>query len=105
MFICMVISFSIGSSWGTYAVIFPVALPLAYALNPDPAFFTLTFGAILGGAVFGDQCSPISDTTIFSSLSCGSDLMDHVNTQLPLALSAAGMAAALYLVFAFFQVG
>ena len=105
MLICMVISFSIGSSWGTYAVIFPIALPLAYALSPDPAFFTLTFGAILGGAVFGDQCSPISDTTILSSLACGSDLMDHVNTQLPLALSAAGMAAMLYLLFAFFQVG
>jgi len=105
MLICMVISFSIGSSWGTYAVIFPIALPLAYALSPDPAFFTLTFGAILGGAVFGDQCSPISDTTILSSLACGSDLMDHVNTQLPLALSAAGMAAMLYLLLAFFQVG
>ena len=102
MLICMVVSFSIGSSWGTYAVIFPIALPLAYALSPDPAFFTLTFGAILGGAVFGDQCSPISDTTILSSLACGSDLMDHVTTQLPLALAAAVMAALLYLVLAFF---
>ncbi|MCZ6618291.1 MAG: sodium:proton antiporter [Gammaproteobacteria bacterium] len=104
MLICMVISFSIGSSWGTYAVIFPIALPLAYALSPDPGFFTLTFGAILGGAVFGDQCSPISDTTILSSLACGSDLMEHVTTQLPLATSAAGIAACLYLVIAFFQV-
>ena len=104
LLICMVISFSIGSSWGTYAVIFPIALPLAYALSPDPGFFTLTFGAILGGAVFGDQCSPISDTTILSSLACGSDLMDHVTTQLPLAISAAGIAACLYLVIAFFQV-
>ena len=105
MLICMVVAFSIGSSWGTYAVIFPIALPLAYALSPDPGYFALNFGAILGGAVFGDQCSPISDTTILSSLACGSDLMDHVTTQLPLALSAAGIAAALYIIIAFVQVG
>jgi Na+/H+ antiporter NhaC len=48
---------------------------------------------VLGGAVFGDQCSPISDTTILSALACGGDLMDHVTTQLPLALAAAGAAA------------
>ena len=105
MAICMIVAFSIGSSWGTYAVIFPIALPLAYALSPDPGFFALNFGAILGGAVFGDQCSPISDTTILSSLACGSDLMDHVTTQLPLALSAAAIAAVLYVVVAFIQVG
>ena len=53
------------------------------------------FGAVLGGAVFGDQCSPISDTTILSSLATGSDVMDHVLTQLPLALVAAGLGAVL----------
>ncbi len=105
MIICMVVAFSIGSSWGTYAVIFPVALPLAYALSPDPGYFALNFGAILGGAVFGDQCSPISDTTILSSLACGADLMDHVTTQLPLALSAAGIAVVAYAIVAFIQVG
>lgn len=97
MFICMLVAFSIGSSWGTYAVVFPVALPLALVLSTDPTYMLLCFGAILGGAVFGDQCSPISDTTILSSLACGSDLMDHVNTQLPLALIAASLAAVLYL--------
>jgi Na+/H+ antiporter NhaC len=101
LFICMLVSFSIGSSWGTYAVIFPVALPLAFALSPDPTFVLLNFGAILGGAVFGDQCSPISDTTILSSLACGSDLMDHVNTQLPLAVIAATIAAVMYLILGF----
>jgi Na+/H+ antiporter NhaC len=105
MLICMIVAFSIGSSWGTYAVIFPIALPLAYALSPDPEFFALNFGAILGGAVFGDQCSPISDTTILSSLACGSDLMDHVTTQLPLALCAAAIAIVLYVVVAFIQIG
>jgi len=95
MFICMVVAFSIGSSWGTYAVVFPLAMPLAWAVTQqagvaDPTFYmSLTFGAVLGGAVFGDQCSPISDTTILSSLACGCDVMDHVLTQLPLALAAA----------------
>ncbi len=98
MFLCMLVAFSIGSSWGTYAVVFPIALPLALALSPDSTFFLLNFGAILGGAVFGDQCSPISDTTILSSLACGSDLMDHVFTQLPLALIAAGASAVIYIV-------
>ena len=75
-----------------------MALPLALALSAEPTFLLLCFGAILGGAVFGDQCSPISDTTILSSLACGSDLMDHVNTQLPLAITAASIAAVLYLI-------
>jgi Na+/H+ antiporter NhaC len=59
----------------------------------------------MGGAVFGDQCSPISDTTILSSLACGSDLMDHVYTQLPLALTAAGISIALYTAAALFLTG
>jgi Na+/H+ antiporter NhaC len=95
MFICMAVAFSIGSSWGTYAVVFPLAMPLAYAINPDPFYMSLAFGAVLGGAVFGDQCSPISDTTILSSLACGCDVMDHVLTQLPLALAAATAGAGL----------
>jgi Na+/H+ antiporter NhaC len=93
MAICMAVAFSIGSSWGTYAVVFPLAMPLAWAVLPDPTYISLCFGAVLGGAVFGDQCSPISDTTILSSLACGGDLMDHVTTQLPLALAAAGLGA------------
>jgi Na+/H+ antiporter NhaC len=101
MIICMTVSFSVGSSWGTYAVVFPIALPLAYVISPDPMFITLAFAAIMGGAVFGDQCSPISDTTILASLACGSDLMDHVLTQLPLALAAAGIAILLYTAIAF----
>ncbi|MEE8521138.1 MAG: Na+/H+ antiporter NhaC family protein, partial [Gemmatimonadota bacterium] len=100
--LCMVIAFSTGTSWGTYAVVFPVAMPLAWAIHPEPFFLTLCFGSVLGGAVFGDQCSPISDTTILSSLATGSDLMDHVYTQIPLALTAAGLAAVLYTVIAAF---
>lgn len=101
MLICMLVSFSIGSSWGTYAVVYPIALPLAYAISPDPLYFTLNFAAILGGAVFGDQCSPYSDTTVLSAMACGADLMDHVLTQLPLALAAAGISIVLYVVIAF----
>ncbi len=96
MAICMTVSFSVGSSWGTYAVVFPIALPLAFAISTDPTYVAMCFAAIMGGAVFGDQCSPISDTTILSSLACGSDLMDHVVTQLPMALTAAGTAIVLY---------
>ncbi len=101
MAICMGVSFSVGTSWGTYAVVFPIALPLAYALATDPLYVYLCFAAIMGGSVFGDQCSPISDTTILSALACGADLMDHVLTQLPIALAAAAIAIALYTGIAF----
>ncbi len=104
MLLCMIIAFAVGTSWGTYAVVFPIAIPLAWAVLPDEFFLTLCFGAVIGGAVFGDQCSPISDTSILSSLASGCDLMDHVYTQLPLALSAAGLAAATYTLLVFFFV-
>jgi Na+/H+ antiporter NhaC len=100
MVICMLVAFSVGSSWGTYAVVFPIALPLAYSISPDLMYVLLCFGAMMGGAVFGDQCSPISDTTILSALACGSDLMDHVFTQLPIALFAAGISIVMYTVVA-----
>ena len=89
--LCMLIAFACGSSWSTYAVVFPIAMPLAWSIHEDPAYLSICFGAVLGGAVFGDQCSPISDTTILSSMFTGCDLMDHVTTQLPLALMAAVM--------------
>lgn len=96
MLLCMIVAFSAGTSFGTYAVVFPVAMPLAWAVLPDEFFIMLCFGAVIGGSVFGDQCSPISDTTILSSLATGSDLMDHVYTQIPLALTAAGLGMILY---------
>lgn len=102
MAICMIISFSIGTSFGTYAVVFPVGLPLAVALAPgNETFVLLTFAAILGGSVFGDQCSPISDTTILSSMATGSDLMAHVNTQFPLAFFAAFVSSVLYFILSY----
>ncbi|MDR8391999.1 sodium:proton antiporter [Aliifodinibius sp. S!AR15-10] len=104
LLLCMIIAFSTGTSWGTYAVVFPVAIPLAWAVLPDTFFLTICFGAVIGGSVFGDQCSPISDTTILSSLATGCDLMDHVYTQIPLALTAAGIAAFLYTMLVIFFV-
>jgi Na+/H+ antiporter NhaC len=95
----MVIAFSTGTSWGTYAVSFPLAMPLAYAVATaqgldHPMFFmTLCFAAVMDGSVYGDQCSPISDTTVLSSMCTGCDLMDHVKTQIPQATVAALLAA------------
>ena len=106
--ICMVISFSTGTSLGTYAVVLPLAMPLAVEVSnlaqlSDPTLFlTLCFGAVIGGAVYGDNCSPISDTTILSSVATGCDLMDHVYTQLPMATLAASLAAILYTVAVMF---
>jgi Na+/H+ antiporter NhaC len=91
--LCMGIAFATGTSWGTYAVVMPLALPLAWAIVPDPTFIKICFGAVIGGAAFGDQCSPISDTTVLSAMCTGCDLMDHVRTQLPQASVAALMAA------------
>ena len=73
---------------------------LAWSIQPDPTYIQICFGAVLGGSVFGDQCSPISDTTILSSMFSGCDLMDHVRTQLPLALAAASLGAVLSTLFA-----
>jgi Na+/H+ antiporter NhaC len=94
------VAFATGMSWGTYPVTLPIALPLAYAVNPDPLYVSHCFAAVIGGGVFGDHTSPLSDTTILASLSTGADLMDHVLTQLPLAVGAAAVAALLHVVTA-----
>ena len=95
----IIIAFSTGTSWGTYAVAFPLAMPLAWAvanasgLSHPEFFMTVCFAAVMDGSVYGDQCSPISDTTVLSAMCCGCDLMDHVKTQIPQASVAAGLAA------------
>lgn len=109
-FLTIVIAFSTGTSWGTYAVTFPLAMPVAWAmtsaagLSPDGAllFMTICFAAVMDGSVFGDQCSPISDTTVLSSICTGCDLMDHVRTQIPQASVAAVIAAILWTLVAAF---
>ncbi len=93
------ISFATGTAWGTYAIMIPIALPLAYQFSGeqvDPLVLG-SFAAVIGGGVFGDHCSPLSDTTVLSSLGSASDHMDHVRTQLPYALVVATVACGLYL--------
>jgi Na+/H+ antiporter NhaC len=78
------ISFATGSSWGTFAIMLPLALPAAAATG-SPIFVCI--GAVLSGGLFGDHCSPISETTILSSTGAGCDTFEHFQTQLPYALS------------------
>jgi len=101
-FLTMIIAFSTGTSWGTYAIAFPLAMPLAWAIaqsqgleNPE-FFLSICFATVLNGSVYGDQCSPISDTTILSSMTTGCDLMDHVKSQIVPASMAAAVAAVLW---------
>jgi Na+/H+ antiporter NhaC len=93
-------AFATGTSWGTMAILFPVVVPLAVAMGAGIGFeggedYTVLLGAIssiMAGAVFGDHASPISDTTVISSMASSCDHIDHVRTQLPYALLAAGVA-------------
>ncbi|MCZ0933787.1 MAG: C4-dicarboxylate ABC transporter [Gemmatimonadetes bacterium] len=85
------IAFATGSSWGTFAIMLAVAVPLANALGLPPAPFV---AAVLSGGIFGDHCSPISDTTIIASLASATDHIEHVRTQIPYALVAGGIATA-----------
>ena len=92
------IAFSTGTSWGTFAIMISIAVPLAQAIDVN---MYLAIAAVLGGGVFGDHCSPISDTTLISSMASGSDHIDHVRTQLPYALFTGGLATIFYLTVGF----
>ena len=89
-----IIAFATGTAYGTSAILMPVAVPLLYGLSGGEAGSLLfaTIGAIFTGAVFGDHCSPISDTTIMSSMASASDHIDHVKTQIPYSITAAAIA-------------
>ena len=95
------VSFATGTSWGTMAILMPLVYPLGHALPLEAGLSAATalhihlasVSAVLAGAVFGDHCSPISDTTILSSLASGSDHVDHVKTQMPYAMTVAGISA------------
>lgn len=89
------IAFSIGSSWGTFAIMIPIGLNIALALDVSTSLF---LAAVLSGAVFGDHASPISDTTVVASMASGSDHISHVRTQLPYALISGGIATIGFLV-------
>ena len=90
-----IMSFTTGTSWGTFAILVPIGVPLIQTLGLPPS---LVIAAILGGGVFGDHCSPISDTTAISSIAAGCDLLTHVKTQMPYALVAGGLSIIGYLV-------
>ena len=94
-----VMAFATGTSWGTFGIMLPIAGEIAAAT--DPTYMLPVLAAVLAGAVFGDHCSPISDTTILSSTGAGSHHIDHVMTQLPYALLVAGISLLGYLVLGF----
>jgi Na+/H+ antiporter NhaC len=89
------IAFSIGSSWGTFAIMIPLAVQIALSMELSVPMF---LAAVLSGSVFGDHASPISDTTVVSSMASATDHIDHVRTQLPYALMAAGVATVLFFI-------
>lgn len=92
-------AFSTGTSWGTFAIMVPLGVPIVDLM---PVNLSMIVGAILSGGIFGDHCSPISDTTIISSMASASDHIDHVKTQLPYALTGASITILLYLIFGFY---
>ncbi|ELY98490.1 Na+/H+ antiporter NhaC family protein [Natrialba asiatica] len=98
-----IIAFSIGTSWGTMGIVTPIAVPMAYEIGSgSPELLSVAVGAIFSGAIFGDHCSPISDTTILSSTFAGADHIDHVRTQLYYALTVLAVSIVVYLLYGLF---
>jgi len=97
--ITAIVAFSTGTSWGTYAIMIPIAVPLAFnfAGNEITHIVYATVAAIAGGGVFGDHCSPLSDTSILASTGAASDHIDHIKTQMPYALTVGLISVLIYL--------
>jgi len=97
-----VISLSIGTSWGTMSIMTPIVIPLAWEVGGSaPQFVAVVVGSMFSGAIFGDNCSPISDTTVLASTFAGSDHIDHVRTQMYYAFTVLIATAFLYLLYGF----
>ena len=95
-----IIAFSTGTSWGTFAIMMPIAVPLAFSFTGGelgPVVYA-TVAAIAGGGVFGDHCSPLSDTSILASTGAASDHIDHVKTQLPYAVVVGVISVIAYMI-------
>jgi Na+/H+ antiporter NhaC len=94
-----IVAFSTGSSWGTYAIMIPISVPLAFSFSGGElsTLVYATLGATAGGGVFGDHCSPLSDTSILASTGAASDHIDHVKTQLPYSLLVGVISVLAYL--------
>jgi Na+/H+ antiporter NhaC len=97
--ISAILSFAIGSSWGTIIIIMPLAIPSAISTGNE---FAIIIGAVLSGSLFGDHSSPLSETTILSSTGAGIDPLSHFSTQLPYALTNGGIAAIGFILAGFF---
>ena len=97
------VSFATGTSWGTYAIMLPIVLPLAIQFSDGTVgpLALASFAGVAGGGVFGDHCSPLSDTTVLSSLGSACDHMDHTRTQLPYALVVASIVSVFYVLLGF----
>jgi Na+/H+ antiporter NhaC len=89
-------AFATGTSFGTWAIMMPIVIPMTALIDLDPG---LAVAAVLGGGLFGDHSSPISDSTIIATMAAGTDHIDHVRTQLPYTLVLAGISILLYLAF------
>ncbi|WP_416387507.1 Na+/H+ antiporter NhaC family protein [Chakrabartyella piscis] len=98
--ISVFLAFSTGTSWGTFGILLPIIVPI---LDPTSELMIITVAATLSGAVCGDHCSPISDTTIMASTGAQCDHINHVSTQLPYALLVAGISAVNYVLAALIQ--
>ena len=94
-----IISFATGSSWGTFAILFPLAIPAAASID---ASLAVVVAAVLSGGLFGDHCSPISETTILLSSGAGCDPFDHFSTQVPYALLNGAVVLLMYLLAGFY---
>ncbi|MDF1874958.1 sodium:proton antiporter [Sulfurimonas sp. SAG-AH-194-I05] len=93
-----IISFATGTSWGTFSIMVPIAVPMALGLDGN---VVLCLGAVISGGIFGDHCSPISDTTIISSMAADCEVIEHVQTQLPYALISGFIAFSLFILMSF----
>lgn len=100
----MLIAFATGTSWGTMAIMTPLAIQLGYTITGDANFAVGMCGAVLSGAIFGDHCSPVSDTTVMASLFSGADHIDHVGTQIPYTCTVGAVIAVLYIVYGFTRI-
>ena len=98
--LCAVMSVSTGSAWGPYAILMPIGIPVCIAMG---APLYVTVAAIISGGLFGDHCSPLSDTTILASMGAACDHIDHFQTQFPYALTVATVSIVLFIVAGFFQ--
>lgn len=101
LLLSILIAFATGTSWGTMAIMTPLAISMGYNITGDVSIAIGMSGAVLSGAILGDHASPVSDTTVMASIFSGADHIDHVGTQLPYALSVGGVILVLYTIYGF----